>query len=271
MSILFLAWRDPEKRGWHTIGRLTSDGTFFEFVYTKGMLAAHQQAGFRTLASFPDPYTRYLSPELFPLFSNRLPQTSRPDYQEFVQWVSAPESVHDPIALLALSGGRRVTDTFEVFPSPTRDPEGILHIRFFVHGLRHMSQASIARAEQLKVGDRLLLQHDFQNPYDSRALMLRTSEQTPNDVYPIGFCPRYLLDDLFALIHSDETVPIVTVAKVNPAPAPMWFRVMCSLTAAWPSQYEPFSGQAYQPISEGLRTRFIAPNTPTSPDLIGTR
>ena len=264
MSVAFLAWRDPERRGWHSIGRLSYDGTFYEFVYTKGMEHASQVAGFRPLASFPESYVRYLSPELFALFSNRLPQTSRPDYAEFVQWLSAPETVYDPIALLALSGGRRVTDTLEVFPCPVRDSTGLFHIRFFVHGLRHLSAASIVRAEKLIVGERLLLQHDFQNPHDPYALMLRTSELSENDIYPIGFTPRYLLEDLHSLLRTGQSAPIVTVAKVNPSPAPVWFRVMCSLTAAWPANYQPFAGHAYQPIAESLTTRFVAPSAAIS-------
>jgi hypothetical protein len=87
VNSLFLAWRDPLKRGWYTIGRLRHTGQFFEFVYTRGMLDAHTDAGFRALPSFPDPDYRYLSVDLFPLFSNRLPNPTRPDYQDFAQYL----------------------------------------------------------------------------------------------------------------------------------------------------------------------------------------
>jgi hypothetical protein len=269
VNTLFLAWRDPLNRGWYTVGRLRHAGQFFEFVYTRGMLHAHKEAGFRALPSFPEPEYRYLSTELFPLFSNRLPNQSRPDYHDFVQYLNVPESPHDPIAMLGLSGGRRVTDNFEVFPQPVRDATGVFHIRFFVHGLSHFPPASNARADHLQAGERLLLQHDFQNPFDARALMLRTAEQTPGDLYPIGFCPRYLLDDLMKVVRTGS--PVVTVEKVNPTPAPAWFRVLCGLSAIWPANYEPFAGEQYQPLSESLPPRYVASATLSHmPPLSGT-
>jgi hypothetical protein len=163
--------------------------------------------------------------------------------------------------MLGLSGGRRVTDSFEVFSEPIRDERGLFHIRFFVHGLSHLSSSSNTRAEQLQPGERLLLQHDFQNPFDHRALMLRTAEHSQGDLYPIGFCPRYLLEDLFHVIPTGS--PIVTVEKVNPAPAPAWFRVLCSLSATWPIGYQPFSGVQYQPIKDSLAPRYVASATLT--------
>lgn len=227
------------------------------------MLEARRDAGFRALASFPDPEFRYLSPDLFPVFSNRLPSPSRPEYAEFVQWLSAPETPHDPIAMLGLTGGQRITDSFEVFPTPDRDENGLFHIRFFLHGLSHFPPAAQARADKLKPGEPLLLQHDFQNRFDRRALMLRTSEQTVGDIYSLGFCPRFLLHDLETVIASGDGAADVRVVKVNPFPAPSSFRVMCSLSASWPPGYEPFSSDEYQPFKALLPPRFVSPGIGT--------
>lgn len=261
MSAVFLAWRDPNTRGWFPIGRLGFEGQLFEFIYTKGMLAAQASVAFKPLPSFPDPYARYLSTELFPLFSNRLPSPSRPEFLSFIEWIGAPESPNDPIAMLGLSGGRRVTDTFEMFPHPVKGESGGFHIRFFLHGLSHMSTESQRRADHLRVGERLLLQHDFQNPFDPRALMVRTAENSPNDLYSLGYCPRYLIDDLFEVIRSNPKEAVVTVVKVNAPPAPTWFRVLCSLSAVWPLGYQPFSGEQYQPVGESLPVRFVTSST----------
>jgi hypothetical protein len=258
MSELFLAWRDPHNRGWYVVGRLTYADEFYEFVYTRGMLTAATEAGFQPLPSFPDASFRYRSTGLFPLFANRLPPRSRPDYSDFVQYLNFVESELDPIAILGLSGGRRVTDTFEMFRMPERDTSGMCHIRFFVHGLGHLSAESHARADRLNAGERLLLMHDFQNPADSRALLLRTAEAVKGDVYPVGYCPRYLLDDLYTLFQEQTTAPEVRVERINLAPAPVSFRVLCSLTARWPWTYEPFSGDQYQPLGYDLPERFIA-------------
>lgn len=196
----------------------------------------------------------YESDRLFPLFSNRLLPRSRPDYKDFVKWLSVPEHGDDPFALLARSGGQRMTDTLEVFPCPERDSDGHYHVHFFVHGLGHVSDASIKRAETLQQGEQLLLMHDFQNFRDPQALLLRTAELTPGDMYLIGYCPRYLLDDTFKLMSKDQNLPKVTVERVNQPPAPIQLRLLCQMTMQWSEDFEPFSGRIYQPLEPDVVT-----------------
>lgn len=141
-----------------------------------------------------------------------------------------------------------MTDTFEVFPCPERDEDGAYHIHFFVHGLRHLPQESIARISDLKDEGRLLLMHDFQNPYDPAALMLRTDDTFPGDRHIVGFCPRYLLADAFEVLQSCVEYPQVLVERINPAPAPLQFRLLCNMSACWPPDFRPCSSDAYQPI-----------------------
>lgn len=220
----------------------------YRFVYTHGARRADREAGFGSLPSFPELDRVYESDMLFPLFANRLMPTSRREYPAFVEWMSVAEDESDPIALLARSGGQRATDSLEVFPEPEERADGSYHIHFFAHGLRHFPPSSIERAKELQPGDRLLLVRDFQNEHDRRALLLRTSEQTPGDIHLLGFCPRYLLDDLLRLLEDDPEGARVEVERVNPPPAPVQFRLLCSLTMRWPEGFRPFSGPDYQPI-----------------------
>jgi hypothetical protein len=92
--------------------------------------------------------------------------------------------------------------------------------------------------------------HDFQNPYDNRALLLRT-----DDGYNVGYCPRYLLDDVFKLLRqtsgAEQTVK-VTVERVNLPPIPIQFRLLCKLKAPWPDGFQPFSSSIYQPIESAV-------------------
>ncbi|HEX2094913.1 MAG TPA: HIRAN domain-containing protein [Longimicrobiaceae bacterium] len=143
-----------------------------------------------------------------------------------------------------------VEDSLEVFPEPEPRPDGSYHIHFFAHGLRHFPPSSMERAKELRPGERLLLMRDFQNGHDPRAIMLRTAGQSPGDVYPVGFCPRYLLDDLLALLERNPGQATVEVKRTNLPPAPVQFRLLCSLTMHWPEGFRPFSGPDYQPISE---------------------
>jgi hypothetical protein len=175
LKTLFLAWQDPGSGSWFPIGLLTFNGKEYRFSYTKGVLEAQLKCGFGPLLSFPDFNKVYTSEKLFPLFSNRVMPRSRPDYPEFVQWLNLPQHEDDPIALLARSGGKRVTDKFEVFPCPEPDENGRYRIHFFAHGLRHLPKPAIERINGLQVGELLYLAHEFQNPHDSFASVYERS------------------------------------------------------------------------------------------------
>jgi hypothetical protein len=245
MKKLFLAWQDSKSRDWFPIGKLTFDGKNYHFVYTHGVKKAQKESGFQLLHSFPERDRVYTSPELFPLFSNRLMRPSRPDYQDYIQWLNIPENEDDPIAILARSGGRKATDTFEVFPCPESNEDGSYHIHFFVHGLRYMPEHSIEKVKQLQPEERLYLMRDFQNPYGSTALLLRTEER-----HNLGYCPRYLAVDIYEILKQNPQSACVKVERVNPAPTPIQFRLLCNMTAQWHGDFSPFSSQDYQEIAD---------------------
>jgi hypothetical protein len=94
------------------VGRLSREGSEYVFTYTQGARSA-EAAGFRPLSSFPDFDQVYVSRELFPMFQNRLPPQSRPDYEDFVEWLDLERGEADPLVMLARSGGQRETDMFE--------------------------------------------------------------------------------------------------------------------------------------------------------------
>ncbi|WP_066384762.1 HIRAN domain-containing protein, partial [Anabaena sp. CA = ATCC 33047] len=243
MKTLFLAWQDPKSRGWFPIGRLTFDGNEYQYLYTKGALEARTKYQFQPLLSFPDLNKVYKSAELFPLFSNRLMRRSRPDYKNYIECLNIPEGEDDPVAILSRSGGRKVTDNFEVFPCPEPDENGLYHIHFFAHGLRHLPVCAIEKIDQLEPSELLYLANEFQNPYDSRALLLCTK-----DHHIVGYCPRYIVDDVFKLKNQNPELVKVHVERVNPAPTPLQLRLLCNLTAEWHEEFQPFSSREYQPI-----------------------
>ncbi len=244
MKTLFLAWQDSISRAWFPVGKLTQVDGMYHFDYLQGAIKAKEIANFQPIWSFPHFEHHYSSIELFPLFANRLLRPSRPDYKDFVQWLNIPAHQDDPIALLARSGGKRQTDSFEVFPCPERDENGIYHIHFFAHGLSHFPIEIKQYVQCLRVETKLLVTHDIQNQFDSRALILRTE-----DLHFVGYCPRYLNQDFFELVcHSPQQVN-VTVERVNPPPTPIQFRLLCSLTAKWSDNFHPFSDPAFQTIS----------------------
>lgn len=248
MKTLYLAWRNPHDRRWYPIGRLRTDGAEYVFQYTQGVLPACAEAGFQPLAAFPDLTAEYRSPALFSLFTNRLLPRSRPEYGQFIEWLHVPESDAEPFLILARSGGQRKTDTLEVFAAPEPDASGEATLYFLIHGARYVPEESAARGEQLTPGEPLLLIHDLQNPHDPNALSLRTAENAPRDLHLLGFCPRYLSEELLPLLREEPQQFRVEVVRVNPPPAPSQMRILCSLRMPTSAASKLFRATAYQPL-----------------------
>ena len=243
MTKLFLAWQSPKTHRWFPIGQLTYDGKNYDFIYTHGVEQALADPSFRLLHSYPEKERTYTSPELFPLFNNRLMRSSRPDYLDYIKSLDLQEAEKQPMTILARSGGRKATDTFEIFPCPQAKEDGLYEIHFFVRGLRYMPKASIDNANQLQEKERLYLMHDFQNAYDSNALLLRNEQS-----YNLGYCPRYLTADLARILKRDSESIMVEVKKVNLAPNPMQFRVLCKMMVKAEDSFKFLSGREYQPL-----------------------
>src|SRR5437867_8902378 len=123
---LFLAWQDKRlTREWFPVGRLdiSPGADSYRFRYIKGAQRAESSAGFSPLMDFPDWNRTYESSVLFPLFMNRVIQSTRQDFPEYMQMLDLPED-SGPADILAVGGGQRATDNFEVFPMLERKPDG---------------------------------------------------------------------------------------------------------------------------------------------------
>lgn len=244
MKTLFLAWQDSISRAWFPVGRLTYDNHWYEFVYIKGAEIAKEKCGFTGIfVPEHDLNKVYRSRELLPVFSHRLMRRSRPDYPDWIRWQNLSQTENNHIVLLSRSGGQKVTDNYEVFPYPEPDETGFYHLYFFLRGLRYMAPENNDRIKKLEVGESLYFLHDSQNDYDFNALMLRTK-----DFYLLGFCVRYLLDDVFPLLQNNSKSVEVKVERVNLPPAPLSMRVLCHLIVK-DENYRPFSSPMYEPLA----------------------
>lgn len=239
---LLLAWKDPISPNWFTLGRLTFDRGIYHFVYTQGVKEAEEKCAFTPLLSFPRLDEVYTSTYLFPVFANRVMSRSRPDYSSFIEWLNIPKDENDPMAILARSGGERQTDTLAVFPCPEVDEQGHYHLYFFSHGLRHLPSSAIERINLFDAGEKLWLQYEFQKPYNEREVILNTE-----DCYIVGYCPRYLLAEIFELLRQNSNLE-VRVERVNKPPTPLQFRLLCKMSVDPLDDFRPFSSRQYQPL-----------------------
>lgn len=247
MKTLFVAWQDTAvTRAWYPIGRLDADiaKPKFEFRYTHGAETAERVAGLKALDAFPDLHKIYKSPDLFPLFKNRIMAAGREDFKDYVQQLGLDPAKANPLDILALTGGERQTDNLEVFPMIKRDKNGDFACRFFLHGWRHVNEAAQERLMSLHEGEALRVAIELNNPVTNVAVQLQTSE----DYHMIGWAPRYLVGDLFHAICDAPNAIHARIVKINPTPAPAKQRVLIEIKGRLATDYQPMSSYEFQPL-----------------------
>lgn len=243
---LFVAWQDPDSRAMEPVGflrRFERDAQpNYEFRY---LSRVSHLATFRPFVGFPDLYRAYQSAELFPLFENRVIPRTRSDYGHFVRALGLGLDA-DPYEVLARSEGRRQTDTLEIFPEPALDNETV-DCRFLVHGVRHFPGAQDA-IDELAIGDFLRVMFDCQNPVDPRAVVLRD-----DGLRLLGWIPRYLTDFVRTPISDiGSKAVVVRVEHIAERDGPSHLRLLCRLTADWPTDRPwPFAEAEFAPMANG--------------------
>ncbi|VVS93061.1 HIRAN domain-containing protein [Desulfoluna spongiiphila] len=244
VSELILAWYNNELHAWVPVGRLAYQEDKYYFRYTCGVNSLNSKYHFRPLPGLEEFNTCYESDDIFPLFKNRLLQKNRPEYGDYLNWLNIAENAYSPMEELARTGGTRSTDHLRLFPVPLKR-EGQYVVSFFSYGIRHLPGSVQARLEAMVPGDRLLLMKDFQNTFDSHALLMRSED--PPEV--VGYVPRFFAEDLESLVEKNggENV-VVTVEKVNPA-SPSQYKLLCQCKTPWPEGFVPFESEAFQVVS----------------------
>lgn len=242
MRTLFLAWQAPTDRAWFPVGRLDADTehSLYRFCYTQGVIGA-KKLGFHPIASFPTLGESYQSSELFPMFKNRVLGSQRRDFAGYLS--SLGLETPDPIEILAVSGGERQTDSFEVFPKIEKESDGSFRCRFFLHGLRHMSEPAQARAQNFMPGEQLGVSLELNNPKHGLAIQL-----TSQDYEFIGWTPRYLVADILKSITQAHDIS-ATIVKVNTDGVPLNRRVLVEMRGILPADYEPMADDIFLPLA----------------------
>lgn len=242
---LFVAWRGgtPDQGCWGPVGRLDHADGVYRFGYTRG---AARLPGFVPFAGMGDLQRVYVSEQLFPLFANRLLARSRPEYEAYLTWAGFDhQAPPDPLAILGVTEGRRMTDSVEIFPCPQPDPQGRYACHFFLHGLRHLPAATLAQLADLRAGAALSLAPEPSNPRDPHAVAVYSADRVR-----IGYVPRFLARDVGALLKLLAATELpATVHRFN-AGAPLQQRILCHLSAPWPAGFTPCAGDEFQLIAQ---------------------
>lgn len=241
---LFLAWQDQmSSRQWFPVGQLDVDidHSHYSFRYIRGAERAQTEAGFLPAMDFPDLSKEYHSQELFPLFKNRIIAPRRPDTEEYLRGLGLTRA--DPVEILSVDGGNRVTDFFEVFPKIVKHVDGSFQCRFFLHGWRYINSMAQERINSLQPEEKLYITLELNNPATGVALQIQTL-----DYHMIGWTPRYLVNDLVAAMAEKPTEYSATVVQVNTLPEPSKQRLLIELSGNW-NKHEPMSSEDFKPLA----------------------
>jgi len=238
--ILFLAWQEPESRGWFPVGRLDAEGDSYRFRYTRGAERAQLEAGFPLSAEFPDIEKDYRAKNLFAMFGNRVMARGRPDRADHLRSLGLEENA-DPVEILSVNGGSRVTDAYQVFPKLSKDEEGKFTCRFFLHGWRYTPGTAQDRIDHLKGWEKLRVGIELENPATGRAAQIQTE-----DYHMIGWAPRWLAPDVAAAARETGECA-ARVVRINPLPPPSPQRVLIEMTGRWDA-HKPMTGGDFVPL-----------------------
>lgn len=260
---LFVAWRSGSSDcgRWGPIGRLDRIPDGYRFTYTRG---AQTLPGFQGIAGMGDFGETYNSDSLPPFFVNRILDKRRPEFRKYLEWGGFdPGQPPEPIPLLAVTGGERFTDAFEVFPKPSPGPDGFFRCRFFLRGLRHLSPPIRDQLLRLEPRTPLALVQENLNPADPFAI--RVTLNSPGSSVSLGHVPRYLALEFRSLLNAcGGTIPTVSLVRVN-SDAPWQFAVLCEFQTCWPNRHEPFENN---PEFASLARPVSAPH-PQLPEEVG--
>ncbi len=240
ISKLILAWKNHYNHDWVPVGKLSYADNKYFFEYTESAKKFYREGQFAPFSHMIKVDEHYESEELFPIFKNRLLPKSRPEYNNYLNWLKLSEGNVSPISELARSGGIRATDDLQLFPYPEQK-NGNYEVTFFSHGIRYLPPSYIERLNNLRVGDKLYIMSDLQNDYDSHGLVFRTND--PVEI--VGYAPRFFSFDFNTLIRINNPENIfVKVEQVN-YNAPSQFRLLCKLTTLWPPNFKPFKDSVF--------------------------
>jgi hypothetical protein len=208
---LLVSRQDPATRAFVRVGTLRYDGQSYSFEY--------DPSAERPLPGLPLGKT-YRSDRLFPIFAERVLDPHRPERAETLEQLGLPREA-TPFEVLAVSGGGRTGDTYELTPLPHR---GEVSLPFLVHGIRHLRADERAAIDGLKPGDQLSLQYEPENPVNARALLV-----TQGGVR-LGYVPDPLLGYVHDIMRSEHEL---VVERVNPAAAGLHMKLLVRLSGRY--------------------------------------
>lgn len=213
---LLVSRQDPKTRAFVRVGTLGFDGEEYTFTYVDGAT--------RALPGLPLGRT-HSSETLFPIFAERVMDPLRPERAETLVRLGLGAEA-GPFEVLAVSGGSRTGDTYELTPLPH---SGAVSLPFLVHGVRYLTDDERVSIDRLQPGDQLSLRNEPGNPVNTRALLVT------QDGVRLGYVPDPLLGYVHDIITADYEL---LVERVNPPDVGLHMRLLVRLNGQYSGEPE---------------------------------
>lgn len=184
---LWLIWKEPVSRRRYKIGILYKEDNLYKFRYVTPELNEAVKDGFNYFPGFKDLTMVYESDSLFMNVMTRLPNVTRPDYLEILNYYNLDKD-SDYFEILRATRGRTLTDNFEFVSA--FDPS---KIEFDVAGTSHSKDINKCK-EYLEVNKKLYLEPERDNPNDKYAIKIVFKEN--DKVFHLGYVPMYYSKEL---------------------------------------------------------------------------
>ena len=110
-DLVYLVWTDVNTGKKYKVAMLYKENGKFYFKYILENVKEAEKYGFNLLVAFRTLNATYENPQLFAVFSSRLPEETRPEIKEILRTYGMTE--YDEFELLKRSGAKLPTDNYE--------------------------------------------------------------------------------------------------------------------------------------------------------------
>jgi len=110
-DLVYLVWTDVNTGNQYKVAELYKENKTYYFKYILENVKEAQKNGFELLIAFPQINATYENPQLFAVFSSRLPEPTRPEIKEILSTYGMEE--YNEFELLKRSGAKLPTDNYE--------------------------------------------------------------------------------------------------------------------------------------------------------------
>jgi hypothetical protein len=186
---LLVIWKDPISRLRYEIGYIDRENNMYFFKYNSTQLEHAMKKGFQLFPAFPDREKVYTSANLFAMFSQRLPNKNRPDYEILKKNLNII-STEDALEMLAITHGKSACDTLE-FADPIQYKQNSkcnFELSFEVAGWQYYDGPRHLHTflRELATGNKIELEVEQSNKFDPHAVVVKSPSG-----YKLGYVPAF--------------------------------------------------------------------------------